>query len=297
LFPELWRARLKDDRNLDGTLFQTRVATVSATNANWPVAVVYRGVAINREAGGGAGGSGSTIVEDSTDVKYVDSIVKFIGVSEGKRLMNESYTIAYESSDGLTFVPSFFVNNDKQNCSHNIGISGKANWHLDTSKNNFVAFAYGPNWGQWHLHLSPIVLLAQPFGVTYQSQIQNIGWHGWVQENKLSGTVGQSLREEAFQIKLTNPLAGMHIQYQTHAQNIGWQSAVQDSAIVDSARQSLRVEAIKIVLTGTVPAGYHVKYRVYQETAGRSFPIETYIPENQTAWNVAYAKLLQLVSA
>jgi rhamnulokinase len=29
----------------------------------------------------------------------------------------------------------------------------------------------------------------------------------------------------------------------------------------------------------------------------RSFPIETYIPENQTAWNVAYAKFLQLVSA
>jgi hypothetical protein len=255
---------------LDGTVYQTRVATASASDPNWPGAITYRGVAVNREAGGGAGGSGSSLVEDSTDIKYVDSIGKFIGVAEGRRLMNESYTVAYESTDGITFVPSVFVNNDKQNYSHNIGISGTTNGHLDTTKNNFVAFAYGPNWGQWHLHLSPIVLIAQPVGVTYQSQVQNIGWQSWVQENRLSGTVGQALRDEAFKIQLTNPLAGMNITYQALVQNIGWQTAVLNGAIAGTVGQSLRIEAIKIVLSGTVPAGYHVKYRVQQENVGWS---------------------------
>ena len=255
---------------LNGTVYQTRVATASATNANWPGAITQQGVAVNREPGGGAGGSGSTLVEDSTDVKYVDSLGKFIAVSESNRLMNDSYTSAYESTDGITFTPSVFANIDKQNYSHNVGISGTANGHLDTSKNNFVAFAYGPNWADWNLHLSPISFASQNVGVSYRSHVQDIGWQSSVTENRISGTTGQSKRVEALQLSLTSPSAGMNVTYQAYVQGSGWQAAVTNGATAGTTGQALAIESVKFVLSGTVPAGYHIKYRVHQADLGWS---------------------------
>jgi len=118
------------------------------------------------------------------------------------------------------------------------------------------------------LCFSPSRLFAQSVGVTYQTHVQNIGWQNWVSDGATAGTTGQSLRVEAININLTNPLPGMHIVYQTHVQNIGWQAAVQDGATAGTTGQSLRVEAIRILLSGSVPAGYHVKYRVHQENIG-----------------------------
>ncbi|WP_285182700.1 hypothetical protein, partial [Mycobacterium tuberculosis] len=31
--------------------------------------------------------------------------------------------------------------------------------------------------------------------ITYRSQIQNISWQNWVENNEISGTVGRSLRD------------------------------------------------------------------------------------------------------
>lgn len=252
---------------LDGTgLSQTRLATASATNANWPGALTQRGVAIQREQGGNAG---FDLVEDSSDVKYVDSLGKFVAVAESNRLRNDSYTVAYESTDGLTFVPSVFTNIDKQNYSHNVGISGTPNGHLDTTKPNFVAFAYGPNWAAWHLHLSPISFAAQQVGVTYRSHVQSIGWQGWVADDRFTGTQGQALRLEAFQLSLTNPTAGAGVSYQSYVQGSGWQASVSNGATSGTSGQSLYIEAIRLVMSN-VPAGYHLKYRVHQQDIGWS---------------------------
>ncbi|WP_448256325.1 hypothetical protein [Microbacterium aurum] len=249
---------------INGTTNQTRVATASASNGNWPGAVTQQGVAVNREPGGVATGSGSSLNEDSMDVKYVDSIGKFIAVSVGKRLNTDSYTISYESTNGITFTPSVFANNDKQNFAHNIGISGTPNGHLDTTKANFVSFAYGPNWGAWNTHISPISLGAQSVGVSYRTHMQNLGWGAYVTENRISGAEASGLRMEAFQLSLTNPSAGMTVQYQAHVQSIGWQPWVAGGGLAGTSGQSLRIESVKFQLQGSVPAGYHIKYRVYQ---------------------------------
>lgn len=74
------------------TLNQTRVATASADDPNWPASVVYRGVAVGRVAG-----------EDSTDIKYIESQDIFIGVAVGNRFAANCYIRIYESSDGSLF--------------------------------------------------------------------------------------------------------------------------------------------------------------------------------------------------
>lgn len=41
--------------------------------------------------------------------------------------------------------------------------------------------------------------------VSYRAHVQDIGWMDWVGNNEIAGTTGQSLRLEAFQIKMANP--------------------------------------------------------------------------------------------
>jgi hypothetical protein len=258
----------------DGTLFiyyswntatanETRVATASATNANWPAAMTQRGVAIHRE-----------LSEDSADVKYVDSLGKFYAVTVSDRLQEGSFVTAWESTDGLTFAPSTFSNVDGQAFSHNIGISGTANGHLDTSKANFVAFAYGPNWASWNTHLSPISFSGQQVGVSYHVHQQGTGWTPNVIESRVSGQRGAGLRVEAVQLSLTNPTPGMSVQYQAHVQDVGWQSWVGEGAVAGTTGESKRMEAVKFLLSGTVPAGYHIKYRVYQNGGWGSWSVD-----------------------
>lgn len=248
----------------NGTTNETRVATADPSDPNWPGAVTQQGVAIEREPGGNADGAGSTIVEDSADVKWVPALNKFIAVSVGARMDPGSYVIAHESTDGITFTPSVFANNDRQPYAHNVGISGNAIGHLDTADANFVAFAYGPDRGRWNTHLSPISLSAQPVGVQYSSHIQNSGWGSTVPDNRISGGQGSGLRLEAVTATLTNPLPGMRLDYQSYVQGVGWQGVVQDGQVSGTTGQSRAVEAVRFVLQGTVPGGYHVKYRVWQ---------------------------------
>lgn len=128
---------------------ETRLATVSATNTNWPGAVTLNGVAIQR--------FDSTC--DSTDVKYVDSINKFMAIGIYKRMDDAPALYVYESADGYTFnlAKNPIIYDYVQRYSHNIGVSGTPNGHFDTSKNNFVIASIG-NWSAkpWDLYLTPI---------------------------------------------------------------------------------------------------------------------------------------------
>lgn len=248
----------------NGSTNQTRVATADPANPNWPGSVTQQGVAIEREPGGNADGAGSTIVEDSTDVKYVDSLGKFMAVSIGERMDTDSYTIAYESTNGIDFVPSVFANNDKQNFAHNIGMSGTANGHVDTNDANFVAFAYGPTRARWNTHLSPITFGDQPVGVRYRSHLQDTGWTADARDNRISGVQDSGRRLEAIEAQLTAPLPGMSLQYQSYVNGLGWQAAVQSGATSGTLGQSRALNALRFTLQGAVPSGYHVKYRVWQ---------------------------------
>lgn len=81
--------------------------------------------------------------------------------------------------------------------------------------------------------------------VVYQSHVQNIGWQGWVKNGQMSGTEGQSLRIEAFQIKIEN-LPGYKVRYRVCVEGLGWQNWVRDGATAGTTGQSKAILAIQI---------------------------------------------------
>jgi hypothetical protein len=117
----------------DGTLYvyytwvdgnhTTRVATVSASDPNWPADLTYHGTAGNNNS------------DDSMDVKYVDAYHEFIGVAVGDRFSAGSYLQFWESTDGLTFTAGSQVTANTQPWASNSGISGTADGHLDINDN------------------------------------------------------------------------------------------------------------------------------------------------------------------
>jgi hypothetical protein len=104
--------------------------------------------------------------------------------------------------------------------------------------------------------------------VTYRTHIQKIGWQGWKQNGKASGTSGQSKRLEAIQLKVQNSPYKGDIQYRTHIQNIGWQSWKKNGQTSGTSGQSKRLEAIQIKLTGELGKKYDVFYRVHAQNFG-----------------------------
>ncbi|AAK79357.1 uncharacterized protein YjdB [Clostridium acetobutylicum] len=102
--------------------------------------------------------------------------------------------------------------------------------------------------------------------VTYQSQVENIGWQSTAAQEQISGTVGQGLRDEAFKINLVDAPDGAQIKYQAHVENLGWQNEVTGGNIAGTVGQALRVEAMKVSLVNM--PGYSVEYRAQVENLG-----------------------------
>jgi hypothetical protein len=155
-----------------GAVNQTRVATGSTSNSNWPAAVTSAVVVYNR---GGPAGNVNTLAEDSLDVKWVPSIGKFLGVCVYQRLTSTSYIKLYESTDGIHFTPDYFVDNDRHPYAHNIGMTGDSSGNMNPTAANFVSYAYGPNWGDWNLRLSPVSYQAVTSGAVADSFSGGLG--------------------------------------------------------------------------------------------------------------------------
>ncbi|UYO63630.1 hypothetical protein LNN31_04145 [Acetobacterium wieringae] len=116
---------------------------------------------------------------------------------------------------------------------------------------------------------------ADDVGVEYRGHIQNVGDYptdgSWIQGPERLGTVGKSLRLEAFWIKLTDAPEGLHIKYEVHVQNIGWMAPVEDGKLAGTQGDSLRIEAIKISLVddeGNVSGDYTVTYKGHIQNVG-----------------------------
>jgi len=113
-------------------------------------------------------------------------------------------------------------------------------------------------------------------GVEYRGHVQNKGDFpldgSWIQGPDQLGTVGESLRLEAFWIKLTNEVpAGLHIQYRVHVQNKGWMAPVEDGALAGTQGESLQIESVEIKLVddaGNPAVGYSVEYRGHIQNKG-----------------------------
>ncbi|WP_414150304.1 phage tail spike protein [Acetobacterium carbinolicum] len=103
----------------------------------------------------------------------------------------------------------------------------------------------------------------------YRSHVENIGWKAWFRNGQASGTVGQGLRLEAVEIKLTETQDyNLGIRYRSHVENLGWMDWVHDGQTSGTVGQSLRLEAIEIQLTGFDASKFKVMYRGHIENSG-----------------------------
>ena len=115
-------------------------------------------------------------------------------------------------------------------------------------------------------------------GVSYQTQIENIGWEvdagiGLRNNGEASGTSGQSLRLEGIKIDLDKQGYDLGVSYQTHIQNIGWEADTaigwkNDGETSGTEGQALRLEAIQIKLTGTDADQFDIYYQVHAQNIG-----------------------------
>ena len=105
--------------------------------------------------------------------------------------------------------------------------------------------------------------------VSYKVHRQDYDWEeDWKKDGQTSGTVGESKRLEAIQIKLPNGVSGS-IEYRTHIQDIGWEKNWSKNGEKSGTEgQCKRLEAIQIRLTGEVAENYDVYYSVHAENFG-----------------------------
>jgi len=88
----------------------------------------------------------------------------------------------------------------------------------------------------------------------YKVHIQNKGWSDWLQEGRLAGTTGESLRLEAIVIEGVD-------EYRVHVENIGWMDWVKEGEVAGTEGQGLRIEAIEI-------KGEQTNYQVHVQDYG-----------------------------
>ena len=80
-------------------------------------------------------------------------------------------------------------------------------------------------------------------------QLEDIGWQSWQSNGAISGTVGQSKRLEAIQIRLTGEMANKYdIYYRAHVEDYGWLGWAKNGASAGTIGLSKRLEAIEIKL-------------------------------------------------
>ena len=102
--------------------------------------------------------------------------------------------------------------------------------------------------------------------IFYRSHCQNIGWAAYAYNGALSGSVGQSLRMEGLEIRISG-MSG-NVVYRCHVQNIGWQNWKQNGELTGTTGQSLQMEGLEIKLTGEIANHYDVVYRCHVQNIG-----------------------------
>ena len=125
----------------------TRMATASASDANWPAHLKDRGTVINKSNITGA---------DHCDIKYRDDLRKFQAIHTASRMTSASYIVLWESTDGLNFRKVAEIRDKLNPYLHNCGWSGDETGHLNPGKQQYISYAYGPNWANWKTAWHPL---------------------------------------------------------------------------------------------------------------------------------------------
>ena len=85
-----------------------------------------------------------------------------------------------------------------------------------------------------------------PGKIKYQAHIQNYGWTSERLNGEVLGTIGISLRLEAFKIWIEG--SNQKLQYRAHVKNKGWLPWVNNFEVAGTVGESLYIEAIEIKL-------------------------------------------------
>ncbi len=119
---------------------ETRVAVADAKLENWPATLQYQGIAVNQT---------NIKSADHADVKYRPDLKKFQLIHTASRFQENSRLMLWESVDGLHFQKVADIKEFSAPYLHNCGWSGDALGHQDPNKPQYVAYAYGQDWGNW----------------------------------------------------------------------------------------------------------------------------------------------------
>lgn len=126
----------------------TRLATAPAGDENWPVSLTMRGTVIDKS---------SILESDHCDVKYCDDIGCFIAMHSSKRMSQDAFLVVWISNDGINFTNIGALEGDRQPGLHSCGMTGDAQGHIQLSRPQYIAYAYGiGTWGQWNTYFQPL---------------------------------------------------------------------------------------------------------------------------------------------
>ncbi|MFT4019429.1 MAG: hypothetical protein QM668_20865 [Agriterribacter sp.] len=131
----------------DKNILETRVAIVNDPGENWPAQLQQKGTAVDKTAITGA---------DHCDVKYRDDLKKYYAIHTASRLTANSYIVLWESTDGLSFTKIKEIRAGPKPYLHNCGWSGDEQGHINPEKQQYISYAYGPNWANWNTMWHPI---------------------------------------------------------------------------------------------------------------------------------------------
>ncbi|MGP4149035.1 GBS Bsp-like repeat-containing protein [Streptococcus agalactiae] len=122
--------------------------------------------------------------------------------------------------------------------------------------------------------------LKQNYDIYYRAHVQDKGWMAWQKNNSVAGTVGESKRLEALEVKLVAKASDFSSQtnhsflemkhpglsYQTYLQKDGWQPTVLEGQLGGSIGLSKSIKAIKLNL-GSTALG-NIEYRTFLNGSG-----------------------------
>ncbi|MBU5241946.1 InlB B-repeat-containing protein [Lactococcus lactis] len=188
-----------------------------------------------------------------------------------------------DSSKPITYTINFNTNGGNNINSQNITAGNKiiqptnptktgynfSGWYSDSDLTHSYNFSSIVNsnmtlYAKWIPNSSP--------SISYQAQVQGIGWQGPSYNGESSGTTGRKLRAEALKVSLLNlssTLAGSNIKYQAYVQDIGWQTTIASAGMVaGTVGKSKQAEAIRLQLTGPISQQYDIYYRVHVQSIG-----------------------------
>lgn len=129
-----------------GNVWQTRVATVDPTvnPLTWPGLLVDKGTVIEHpgvDAVRPCWGSGIT---DTTDVKYLDTLDRYVAVTSNTTEFALSAVQSYESDDGLHFQRAINSGSTGATHVHDVSLRGDETGHIDGLQTG-LAYSSGPD--------------------------------------------------------------------------------------------------------------------------------------------------------